>query len=218
MAESAPGTAPPPATITGRWLRLILSAALSSTVSLGADRLSVTSDARGSVLHASAIRSCGRNSAAGPGTAADHRCKGRVNGIWNVGAVQQRTGPSDAGPENRLEIELVIATTFLMKAIARDLSCQEQNRHGVAVRLGYAGQGVRGARSCGGANHARLAADAGVAVGHEGRSLLVAAQGCADAALVQRIVHVCRVRTRHPEHEPHAVSREAVGEQGGGCT
>ncbi len=88
-----------------------------------------------------------------------------------------------------------------------------QHGHGIGIGLAHGGEDVGHAGAGDDEADTGLAADAGIAIGHEAGTLLVARRHVADAGLGQAAIELDRVHAGNAEHQLDAISLEELHQQ-----
>ena len=129
--------------------------------------------------------------------------------------VQTRSPLGERGASFQLLV-FVIKAGAQSAAGRRDLSAQEEHRHGIGERAGERRGGIEDAGTTYGQANARLAAGARVAIGHEGSRLLIASQNMANARLaIERVVDRRELAAGIAKHMLDSVVRQGAHEHFG---
>ena len=152
----------------------------------------------------------GQEERRGTGTADRHRLKRLAHHGVNLLTMPDGAAPLGDGPEDGLEVNLVVIAALAVKVGRVDLPGEQEQGDGVCPGLGHPRQRIGRPWTGRGANDSRPRGDPGVAIGHECPGLLVAGQDRGDrAGSRQGVVDCGGMRSGHAKDVFDAVESRA---------
>ena len=125
--------------------------------------------------------------------------------LWALQGMAEGADPGDDGTLVGHFMQVAVAQALVLAAAGGG---DHQHRHRVGVGLAHGGEDIGHAGAGNDEAHSRLAAGAGITVGHEPGTLLVPWADVAQRTAVQSAIQLDRVHAGNAEHRLHAVAFE----------